>query len=130
MVPGVTDFSVVGAALAFAERKRAFAIVDPPPQAPAFGSSIATPQPIQYWMEGLYSPSGPILPLSQNGATLFPLSEFQRSGHRQQYPDGAVAASSPGIYAATDASRGVWKAPAGSGHQYAQYDRPGAVRAS
>ena len=37
LVPGVTDNAVVSAALAFAERKRAFAIVDPPPQAPAFG---------------------------------------------------------------------------------------------
>ena len=71
MVPGVTDFSVVSAALAFAERKRAFAIVDPPPQAPAFGSSIATPQPIQYWMEGLQG-TGSELPTSQNGALYFP----------------------------------------------------------
>ena len=37
LVPGVTDNEVVSAALAFAERKRAFAIIDPPPQAPAFG---------------------------------------------------------------------------------------------
>jgi phage tail sheath protein FI len=112
MVPGVTDFSVVGAALAFAERKRAFAIVDPPPQAPAFGSSIATPQPIQYWMEGLYSPSGPILPLSQNGGLYFPYlnSNDPVTGNNiPMAPSGFVA----GIYAATDASRGVWKAPAG-----------------
>ena len=35
LTPGVTDFSVVSAALSFAESKRAFMIVDPPPQAPA-----------------------------------------------------------------------------------------------
>jgi phage tail sheath protein FI len=112
MVPGVTDFSVVSAALAFAERKRAFAIVDPPPQAPAFGSSVATPQPIQYWMEGLYSPSGPVLPLSQNGALYFPYlnSNDPVTGNNiPMAPSGFVA----GVYAATDASRGVWKAPAG-----------------
>ena len=37
MIPGVTDNLVVSAALAFAERKKAFAIIDPPPQAPAAG---------------------------------------------------------------------------------------------
>ena len=34
LIPGIADNSVVSAALAFAERKRAFAILDPPPQAP------------------------------------------------------------------------------------------------
>jgi phage tail sheath protein FI len=112
MVPGVTDFSVVSAGLAFAERKRAFMIVDPPPQSPAFGSSIATPQPIQYWMEGLYGPSGPSLPLSQNGAIYFPYltSNDPVTGNNiPMAPSGFVS----GIYASTDASRGVWKAPAG-----------------
>ena len=112
MVPGVTDFSIISAALAFAERKRAFVIIDPPPQAPAFGSSIATPQPIQYWMEGLYGPSGPVLPLSQNGAIYFPYltSNDPITGNNIPIaPSGFVA----GIYAQTDANRGVWKAPAG-----------------
>jgi hypothetical protein len=112
MVPGVTDFSVIGAALAFAERKRAFMIIDPPPQAPAFGASEATPQPIQYWMEGLYGPNGPSLPRSQNGAIYFPylISRDPVTGTDiAMAPSGFVA----GIYAATDASRGVWKAPAG-----------------
>jgi phage tail sheath protein FI len=112
IVPGVTDFSIVSAALAFAERKLAFAILDPPPQAPAFGSSAASPQPIQYWMEGLYSPSGPVLPLSQNGALYFPYLNSNdpiTASNIPMAPSGFVA----GVYAATDASRGVWKAPAG-----------------
>jgi Bacteriophage tail sheath protein len=112
LVPGVTAFEVVSAALAFAEKKRAFAILDPPPQAPAFGSSAATPQPIQYWMEGLYGPSGPVLPLSQNGALYFPYlnSNDPITGNNiPMAPSGFVA----GVYASTDASRGVWKAPAG-----------------
>ena len=112
LTPGVADFSVISAALAFAERKRAFFIVDPPPQAPAFGASNASPQPIQYWMEGINGPNGPKLPESQNGAIYFPylISNDPVTGQIiPMAPCGFVA----GIYAATDASRGVWKAPAG-----------------
>jgi len=112
MVPGVTDFSVVSAALAFAERKRAFAIIDPPPQAPAVGAQTDAPQPIQYWMQGLGGPSGPSLPRSQNGALYFPYLISQdpiTSNEIAMAPSGFVA----GLYAATDAARGVWKAPAG-----------------
>jgi phage tail sheath protein FI len=112
MVPGVTDFSIVSAGLAFAERKRAFMIIDPPPQAPAFGSSAASPQPIQYWMAGLYGPSGPSLPLSQNGAFYFPYlvsNDPITTNNIPMAPSGFVA----GVYAQTDATRGVWKAPAG-----------------
>jgi uncharacterized protein len=112
IVPNVADFGVISAALAFAERKRAFLIVDAPAQAPAFGSSNATPQPVQYWMEGLNGPNGPALPESQNGAVYFPylISNDPVTGNNiPMAPAGFVA----GVYAQTDASRGVWKAPAG-----------------
>ena len=111
IVPGNTDNEVISAALAFAERKRAFAIVDPPPQAPATGSSTDSPQPIQYWMTGLNS-GGYMLPLSQNGALYFPYlgsTDPVTSTNIAMPPSGFVA----GAYATTDANRGVWKAPAG-----------------
>ena len=65
LVPGVTDNTVLSAALAFAERKRAFAIVDPPPQAPRFPipGSPSLP-PIDAWSARY--------PTSQNGALYFP----------------------------------------------------------
>ncbi len=110
MTPGVTDNEVVSAAMAFAEYKRAFAIIDPPPQAPAFG--IAPPAPIDDWMTGLGGPTGPSLPRSQNAALYFPyLNSTDPITSRviPMAPSGFVA----GIYAGTDASRGVWKAPAG-----------------
>lgn len=110
LVPGVTDVTVVSAALSFAERKRAFAIIDPPPQSPAFGISTAVPAPINDWMSGLGG--GYSLPVSQNGALYFPYltSTDLVTGHQiPMAPSGFVA----GIYAQTDASRGVWKAPAG-----------------
>jgi phage tail sheath protein FI len=110
LIPGVTDNAVVSEALAFAERKRAFAIIDPPPQAPAFGAAGAPPEPIDDWMTGLAS--GYSLPVSQNGALYFPYltsTDLVTGKPVPMAPSGFVA----GIYAQTDSSRGVWKAPAG-----------------
>lgn len=110
LIPGVTDNAVVSEAMAFAERKRAFAIIDPPPQAPAFG--LAPPAPIDQWMAGLGGPTGPSLPRSQNAALYFPYlnsTDPVTNAVIPMAPSGFVA----GIYAGTDASRGVWKAPAG-----------------
>lgn len=99
MVPGVADNLVVSAALSFAERKRAFAILDPPPTAPADGTGS-----IDTLMTSF--------PKSQNGALYFPYlrtTDPVTATTIAEAPSGFVA----GIYAATDASRGVWKAPAG-----------------
>ena len=112
MVPGVADNEVVSATLSFAERKRAFAILDPPPQAPASGASTDTPVPMQYWMSGLGGPTGYVVPTSQNGALYFPYlvsTDPVTDANVPMAPCGFVA----GVYAATDAARGVWKAPAG-----------------
>jgi phage tail sheath protein FI len=116
MTPGNVDNSVVSAALAFAERKRAFAIIDPPPQSPAFqvpppAATPPQPQPIANWMAGLTGGSYE-LPESQNGALYFPylVSNDPVTSHNIPMPPcGWVA----GVYAETDATRGVWKAPAG-----------------
>jgi phage tail sheath protein FI len=107
LVPGVADNTVLSAAMAFAERKRAFAIIDPPPQAPAFG--ISPPAPIADWMNGV---GGLSIPRSQNAALYFPYlnsTDPVTGKSTTMAPSGFVA----GIYARTDASRGVWKAPAG-----------------
>jgi phage tail sheath protein FI len=112
MVPGVLDNEVASAALAFAERKRAFAILDAPLQAPASGPQTPAPASMQYWMTGLANTSQYELPTSQNGALYYPylLSTDPVTGDTTPMaPCGFVA----GIYAATDAARGVWKAPAG-----------------
>jgi uncharacterized protein len=107
LVPGVSDNTVLSAALSFAERKRAFAIVDPPPQATAFlipGSPSLLP--ISTMIAGV--------PTSQNGAIYFPYLKTTDpvSGLPTSVaPSGYVA----GIFATTDSTRGVWKAPAGIG---------------
>ncbi|HEX3153135.1 MAG TPA: phage tail sheath subtilisin-like domain-containing protein [Candidatus Angelobacter sp.] len=106
VVPGVADNVVMSAALSFAERKRAFAIADPPEQATAFpiiGSGLPD-------IDSLISS----MPQSQNGALYFPYLNTTDpvSGLPMAVaPSGYVA----GIYATTDSARGVWKAPAGIG---------------
>jgi len=104
LVPGVSDNVVLSAALAFAERKRAFTIVDPPEQAAA----VTNPASALPGIDTL----GPAMPESQNGALYFPylMTTDPVSGLVMAVaPSGYVA----GVYANTDTVRGVWKAPAG-----------------
>jgi len=116
LIPGIADNSVVSAALAFAERKHAFAILDAPQQAPTVtvpppAKTPPQPQQIVNWMTGLTGTSYE-LPESQNGALYFPYllsTDPVTNSPIPMAPSGFVA----GIYASTDANRGVWKAPAG-----------------
>jgi phage tail sheath protein FI len=104
-VPGETDPSTVKALQTYCAGKRAFYIVDPPQLAtiaglrtsgPAGKGSVSVVGPdaanAAYYFPWVQAPD----PLASNRPALFP-------------PCGFVA----GIYAATDSSRGVWKAPAG-----------------
>ena len=106
LVPAVSDNTVLSAALSFAERKRAFAIVDPPPQATAFQIPGSVLPPIASLIGGI--------PTSQNGAIYFPYLKTTdpiSSLPTSVAPSGYVA----GVFATTDSTRGVWKAPAGIG---------------
>jgi hypothetical protein len=108
LVPGVSDNTVLSAALSFAERKRAFAIVDPPPQATAF----QIPGSVLPSIESIIGS----VPTSQNGAIYFPYLKTTDpiSGLPTSVPPSGFVA---GVFASTDSSRGVWKAPAGIGTQ-------------
>jgi phage tail sheath protein FI len=105
VTPGICDNAVNSAALAFAERKRAFAILDAPVDSAAdTGTPPVTPVNDPSILDKI--------PLSENGALYFP---YLKSTHPltgdpvEVAPSGYVA----GIYARTDNRRGVWKAPAG-----------------
>jgi uncharacterized protein len=89
-LPGETNIDVLRAAIEYAERRRAFALIDPP------GTDIKGA--IAY-VEAL-AQSG-----NANAAVYFP--PFDGGDP----PSGAVA----GVYARVDRERGVWKAPAGEG---------------
>jgi phage tail sheath protein FI len=103
LTPGIFDSLVNTAALAFAERKRAFVIIDAP-----VDTATDTHSPPSKRITDLRD----IIPLSENGAIYFPYLQSidPLSGLPTEIaPSGYVA----GIYARTDSRRGVWKAPAG-----------------
>jgi phage tail sheath protein FI len=128
VIPGVTDNlagAVLPAAIAFCERKLAFLIMDPPIDNSADGSvKYYANQPailIEDTMNG--STSGEtleVIPQSQNAALYFPylttndpltgLAVNPLTNLPYEIPPSGTVA---GIFASTDLSRGVWKAPAG-----------------
>ncbi|MEK6676300.1 MAG: phage tail sheath subtilisin-like domain-containing protein [Planctomycetota bacterium] len=101
LVPGISHSGILSAALAFAERKQAFVIMDPPIGASPDSNSSASVK-TQFLT----------LPKSTNGAIYFPYlkSSHPVSGSTVELPPGGFVA---GIFARTDTRRGVWKAPAG-----------------
>jgi len=101
MLPGIFDNGILSAAEAFAEKKRAFMIMDPPANATA-DTSGGTPINDPSWN----------IPQSINAAIYFPYirsSDPLTGAERPLPPSGTIA----GIFARTDNDRGVWKAPAG-----------------
>jgi uncharacterized protein len=95
-LPGETDVEVLGAALEYADRRRAFVVIDPAgadlEAAIALAESLAAVR-------------------SANGAVYFPPLQVvdQARAVTTCAPSGAVA----GMYARVDRAVGVWKAPAG-----------------
>jgi phage tail sheath protein FI len=101
-LPGQEDPGVLAAALAYAERRRAFLIVDLPGTTDSLAEAEA-------WLAG----TGQSL-RSRNAAAYFPWyrepDPLMGNVVRAFPPSGAIA----GLYARTDSDRGVWKAPAGT----------------
>jgi phage tail sheath protein FI len=105
LIPGVADNAIWSAALAFAERKRAFVILDPPQDAKADDTGDPALPTIASVMDN-------VVPKSPNGAIYFPyvLTTDPLSGKPIELPPSGYVA---GTYSKTDLNRGVWKAPAG-----------------
>jgi phage tail sheath protein FI len=101
VLSGLTAPAVMRAAIKDCEKRRAFVVLDPPAKA-------VSPVQIQNWVNKAR------LPASSNAAIYYPrikIADPTKPGSaRSLGPSGAVA----GIYARTDLSRGVWKAPAGN----------------
>jgi phage tail sheath protein FI len=107
VIPGITDQSVLSEGTAYAERKRAFFIVDSPStwlvDEQSTGSDPASP------LDDLGLLPVPVTP---NGAIYYPwlsTTDPVTGLPATSPPSGFVA----GIFAKEDANRGVWKAPAG-----------------
>ncbi|HEU4768865.1 MAG TPA: phage tail sheath C-terminal domain-containing protein, partial [Pyrinomonadaceae bacterium] len=96
---GDIDDTLIGAAAAYCEKKRAMLIVDPP----------ASWNTVQEVIDGLPD----IGTSSKNSAFFFPRirqpNPLRENKLEEFVPCGVVA----GVFARTDAQRGVWKAPAG-----------------
>lgn len=114
VIPGVTNSSVLSTAEAFCENKFAFLISDPPLADFADGTLPQFPNRIQDTIG-----AGEI-PESKNAALYFPYlqSPDPLTGQPNNLVTGDVneippSATVAGVFAATDLSRGVWKAPAG-----------------
>jgi phage tail sheath protein FI len=87
-------------AIAYCDQRRAFLLVDPP-------SNITTVSGAVDWISNTLSITDP------NGAAFWPrlrLPDPLNNYNLRSFAPSGVAA---GVYAATDGSRGVWKAPAG-----------------
>ena len=112
-VPGETDVATIRDLQAYCAEKRAFLIVDAPATATPESLSSSGPTGIVIGMPGVAaSVAGPSV--EANSAYYFPwvraLDPLLNSVALFP-PCGFVA----GVYAATDATVGVWKAPAGTG---------------
>ena len=98
--PEVDPNAIFDAAMGYCKKRRAFLLIDPPPEVKDVDSAAD-------WK------SGKLTVKDKNGAAYFPrlrlpdpLNSFQL---RTFAPSGVVA----GMYARIDGARGVWKAPAG-----------------
>ena len=100
-LPGIEDPGILMESDAYCKSRRAFLIVDAP---------TASVQPAQISSDV----SGTSLPKSDHAAVFYPwirISNPLNGGAlRTTAPSGTIA----GLFARTDASRGVWKAPAGT----------------
>jgi hypothetical protein len=123
VIPGVTNSLVLSTAERFCENHFAFLICDPPLTDSADGSLPQFPDTILNTINGnnVDQNGVPIeIPTSKNAALYFPylLSPDPVTGSSLSLVTGSPNEIPPaptvaGIFAATDLSRGVWKAPAG-----------------
>jgi phage tail sheath protein FI len=103
-LPGIADPTVLAAAAAFCRERRAFLIVDAP-------STVVTPDDMLAFVDG------PSLPRTDHAGLYYPWIDvpdpLDHDAPRPAPPSGTIA----GLFARTDAARGVWKAPAGTAAQ-------------
>jgi phage tail sheath protein FI len=99
VLAGISDGATLQDAATYCVERSAFLIMDPPPGLqPAAIETYAT---------------GPLPPKSDHAALYYPyidITDPLTGATRPTPPSGTMA----GVYAATDATRGVWKAPAGT----------------
>jgi phage tail sheath protein FI len=100
---GNVDPALISVAAAYCEQRRAMLLVDPPSdwvdKATAIGKFTGTPDAVGT--------------RSKNAALFFPRLRYPNPLHNNQIEDFVPCGAVAGVFARTDAARGVWKAPAG-----------------
>jgi phage tail sheath protein FI len=100
--PNINATEIYSAAIALCDQRRAMLLIDPPPNVNTVAAAVD-------WKTNTLGV------VDANGAAFFPrlrLADALNNGQLRTFaPSGVVA----GVYANTDATRGVWKAPAGIG---------------
>jgi hypothetical protein len=118
LTPGVSDNAVASICVAYAERKRAFYIMDtprssPPPGTPVSGYSWTANNLVQAVASDATSNEvTTLVPISINAAVYYPWLQATDPITGQAIlspPSGYVA----GMYGQEDTNQGVWKSPAG-----------------
>jgi hypothetical protein len=109
LTPGIWDPGVVSEALAVAEHKHAFMVMDPPADAVADPTGFPLPMIADIMSDQI---AGRVIPKSENGALYFPYlrAPDPATGDPLSIPPSGFVA---GVIAREDTNRGVWKAPAG-----------------
>ncbi len=100
-LPGISDSGILMDAESYCRERRAFLIADAP-------QSKTSPSDMSQVINGA------TLPKSEYGAVYFPwvkIADPLKNGKLKLVPPSGTIA---GLYARTDATRGVWKAPAGT----------------
>jgi phage tail sheath protein FI len=99
--------TVVSAAETYCCDKRAFLIIDPP-------AAIKTKDEMVSWMQSSQGFSGSRGLRHRNAAIYFPGLEIPNPLAGNQPRNVGASGTLAGVYARTDQTRGVWKAPAGA----------------
>jgi phage tail sheath protein FI len=89
--------SLIGSVTSYCEKRRAFLLLDPPPE----------------WTNLDEAKKGGLETSSKNAAVFFPKLRQPNPLRGNQIEEFAPCGAIAGIFARTDAQRGVWKAPAG-----------------
>ncbi len=100
-LPGVADSGILMDTESYCRERRAFMVADPP-------LSVKTPSEMSNLI------TGTALPKTEYGAVYYPwlkIADPSKGGKLNSFPPSGTIA---GLYARTDSTRGVWKAPAGT----------------
>ena len=104
VLAGITDTGILMDAAAYCEERRAFLIAD----SPIIGNNQAAVADMERAV------SGAVLPKSRNAAVFFPWVQIADPLNGGRLRTAAPAGTVAGLFARTDGTRGVWKAPAGT----------------